>query len=606
MNYKLLAFTFFTCFLGRLNAQTVNTQFGPIQGSQVGSTYQFLGIPFAKPPVGPLRWTAPQTPNSWTSTLNTTAFAPVCPQKHFDQGDTVGTVIGNEDCLYLNVWTPQTGASNKAVMVFIHGGGNQQGGTSEVSGGTTLYNGKNLSERGDVVVVTIQYRLGALGFLAHPGLNAENTSNLSGNYAVMDQILALQWVQNNIAAFGGDPNNVMIFGESAGGVNVGNLLFATNTTGLFHKACIQSASPVIKNFNTGLSEGQTWVNQFVSTGTDVQKITALRALTADSLLHFETSPLEGGMVQMNWQPVVDGQLFTNYPIPLVQSGNYNKVPLMIGSNSEEMSLSAPPTVTPGMVTLLRTMTVPSALQSTAASLYPSGSDNTQARISYVNLLTDMQFTATTRRVARCVSQNQNEPVFRYFFTFKHTIPQLQPFGSYHGMELFYVFNNWENATLGSGMLFKPADDSTQQNILSYWTNFAKTGNPNGTGLVNWPVYQSATDCYLEIKASPYGSNCGLRTAQSNLWDNAVNFSGCTSSLGIDENEAQAIIIYPNPTNKEITIEMETPDKVVVWSTTGIRMAETSSSNFHIIETESWAPGIYLVKTNGKTLRFVKR
>jgi hypothetical protein len=139
------------------------------------------------------------------------------------------------------------------------------------------------------------------------------------------------------------------------------------------------------------------------------------------------------------------------------------------------------------------------------------------------LLTDGQFTATTRRVARCISQNQTEPVYSYFFSHKHTVAALTPYGSYHGMELFYVFNNWENATLGTGPLFKAQDDSVQKAMLAYWTNFAKTGNPNASGLVNWPQYQSAPDCYLEIKATPDGSACGLRTAKSDFWDAVSSF-----------------------------------------------------------------------------------
>jgi len=232
----------------RTYSQVVNTQFGQIQGTLNGNVYQFLGIPFAKPPIDSLRWKAPRLPDGWNDILPTTAFAPMCPQKNFAQGDTTSTIMGSEDCLYLNVWTPQLGAGNKAVMVFIHGGGNQQGGASETAGGTQLYFGKNLSERGDVVVVTIQYRLGALGYLVHGGLEAENGNNVSGNYGVLDQILALKWVQNNISNFGGDPSNVMIFGESAGGVNVGNLLTTPMAKGLFQRACIQSAAPVINPY----------------------------------------------------------------------------------------------------------------------------------------------------------------------------------------------------------------------------------------------------------------------------------------------------------------------------------------------------------------------
>lgn len=577
-----------------LSAQTVSTQFGPIQGSLNGSIHQFLGIPFAKPPVGALRWAPPQNPNSWTSTLLTNSFAPVCPQKTFAQGGTTYTLSGNEDCLYLNVWTPQLNTANLPVLVFIHGGGNQQGGASETGAGTQMYVGKNMAERGNAVIVTIQYRLGPLGFLVHPGLEPENANNVSGNYAAMDQLLALNWVHNNISNFGGDPNKVMIFGESAGGVNVGNLLTTPLAAGLFQKACIQSASPVIGNYNSAKSKGIAYVDSFTNTGNDVQKIAYMRSLPADTIIKYETPPLSGGAVQMNWQSVVDNQIFTDYPYQQFQSGNFNKVPVMLGSNSEEMSLSAPQNVTPIMVTALINATTPASLQAQATSLYPPGTNTTQARQSYVGILTDAQFTATTRRVAQCISANQSEPVWRYFFTHKHTVPQLASFGSYHGMELFYVFNNWENATLGSGPFFKPQDDSVQNAMLAYWINFANTGNPNNPGLVTWPQYNGASDCYLEIKATPNGTQCGLRTTQSNLWDNAIGYVPCMVTVNIKETESSGIFIYPNPSGNIIHIELEnkTPFSLQLTDYTGKTLY--NSDNEDKIDLSNFASGLYFL------------
>lgn len=578
-----------------LSAQTVSTQFGPIQGSLNGSVHQFLGIPFAKPPVGTLRWSPPQNPAVWTNTLLTTSFAPVCPQKSFAQGGTTYTLSGNEDCLYLNVWTPQLNTANLPVLVFIHGGGNQQGGASETSAGTQLYFGKNMAERGNAVIVTIQYRLGPLGFLVHPGLEPENANNVSGNYAAMDQILALNWVHNNIGYFGGDPAKVMIFGESAGGVNVGNLLTTSLAAGLFQRACIESASPVIGNYNSAKTKGVAYVDSFTTTGTDVQKIAYMRGLPADTLIKYETPPLSGGAVQMNWQSVVDNQVFTDYPYQKFQSGNFNKVPVMIGSNSEEMSLSAPQTVTPIMVTALINATTPASLQAQATTLYPPGTTTTQARQSYVGILTDAQFTATTRRVAQCISANQTEPVWRYFFTHKHTVPQLANLGSYHGMELFYVFNTWENATLGSGSFFKPQDDSVQNAMLAYWVNFANTGNPNGSTLVTWPQYNGASDCYLEIKATPNGSQCGLRTTQSNLWDNAVGYVPCMVTVNVKETEKPGIAVFPNPAKDLIHIKPEDPA-----SPLRIELFDYSGKSLHVYENTDqldltgYASGLYFL------------
>lgn len=580
--------------VGAIQAQTVSTQFGSIQGAQNGNVIQFLGIPYAKPPFNNLRWKAPENPANWTNTLATTSFAPVCPQKVFQQGDTTSTIVGNEDCLYLNVWTPQVGAGNRPVLVFIHGGGNQQGSANEVNGGTQMYFGKNMAERGDAVIVTIQYRLGPLGFLVHPGLEPENANGTAGNYAVLDQILALKWVQNNIANFGGDPTKVMIFGESAGGINVGNLLTTPLAAGLFQRACIQSAMPVVNTYSDSKTKGINYVADFTTTGNDVQKIAYMRSLPSDSLVKYETSPLSGGAVQLAWQPVIDNLVFSNYPLQTIQSGVYNKVPLIIGSNADEMSLSAPQTVLPAMVTALINASVPAANQATATALYPPGSNTTQAKQSYIGLLTDSQFTATTRRTAQCVSQNQTEPVWRYFFSHKHTLAALANYGSYHGMELFYVFNNWENATAGSGILFKPADDSVQVNMLNYWINFAKTGNPNGTDLVAWPQYNAASDCYLEIKATPNGSQCGLRTAQSDLWDDVVNFVPCTSSLSLEEFENKDFKIYPNPMQNILHIDSKSADfKVEIFDFTGKNIFK--STNAKSVDFGNFSSGIYLIQ-----------
>ncbi len=602
MNRKIILQTilFASSFLS-LQAQTVNTQFGQIQGTLNGNVYQFLGIPFAKPPVDALRWKAPQNPASWAGVLSTTSFAPVCTQKSFEQGDTSYTIQGSEDCLYLNVWTPQVGPGARPVLVFIHGGGNQQGGASQVQGGTQMFFGKNMAARGNAVVVTIQYRLGPLGFLVHPGLEAENLNGNAGNYAVLDQLLALTWIKNNIANFGGDPTKVMIFGESAGGVNVGNLLTTPLAAGLFQRACIQSAAPVISSYNDAKNKGVAFVDGFINTGNAVQKIAYMRSLPGDSLVKSLSSPLSGGAVQMNWQPVVDNVVFSEFPFQSFQSDHFNQVPLMIGSNAEEMSLSAPQTVLPVMVTALINSYVPPAYQAQALQLYPPGANNTQARQSLVGILTDAQFTATTRRTAQCVSQNQTEPVWRYFFTHKHTIPALATFGSYHGMELFYVFNNWENATLGSGILFKPQDDSVQQVMLNYWVNFANTGNPNGAGLANWPEYQSAGDCYLNIKATPTGTNCGLRTAQSDLWDDASGFTGCSGSVGTQAviNET-GLLVYPNPTDGWINLQVLLPNEplsICLYDAMGRRLI--SAINSLQVDLSPFPAGIYLLTMEQK-------
>ena len=560
-------FLLFTTLLVMLEtrAQEVNINSGPIRGKMNGSIYEFLGIPFATPPVGELRWKAPQEPAGWEQILNTTDFSPVCPQKRYEQGDTTAVLEGDEDCLYLNVWSPQLDAGDLPVMVFIHGGGNQQGGASQEAGGTVMYHGKNLAERGNVVVVTIQYRLGPLGFLVHPGLDAENEDGISGNYGILDQILALKWVQKNISLFGGDPGKVMIFGESAGGVDVGDLLVSPLAAGLFSRAVIQSAAPVVSLYSDAKSQGVDFVDWYEPTGTNTEKIAAMRNIPADSLVMSIESPIQGGLVKSEWHPALDGVVFTDSPMTKVQSGNYNKVPVIIGSNADEMSVSAPVVVTPAMLNLLVQTLIPAQYRAQVLALYPPGETNEQAWESYVGILTDSQFSLPVRRTAQCLSLNQDEPVWRYFLTYKHTLALLEKYGSYHGMELLYQFNNWENTLLGSGIFFQPQDDSLQNVLLNYWVNFAQTGNPNGDGLENWPQYTASGDCYLEINATPIGSYCGIRKEKLNLWEEIAGFSGCVSTgyqqLSIEDdirlfpNPAQNIVYYQRTVNQNIQISV---------------------------------------------------
>jgi para-nitrobenzyl esterase len=608
---KLLAIIFAVIFnLASFAQPIVITKFGLIKGNNNGDVLEFLGVPFAKPPLDSLRWKPPQDPDNWNDTLLCQSFKPGCIQKDFQQGSTSYTVKGSEDCLYLNIWTPDPTAS-LPVMVFIHGGGNQQGAAADTSGGTEIYNGKNLSSRGNVVVVTIDYRLGPFGFLVNPGLETENNKHISGNYALMDQIKALQWVHNNISFFGGDTSRVMIFGESAGGLDIGDLLLSPLAAGLFQRACIESAVPSVAAYDSAKAYGIQFVDQFISTGSDSEKISYMRSLPADSLIKYITNALAGGIVRSPWRPVIDNYVITGTPQQVFTSGNFNKVPLLIGSNADEMSLSAPQTVYPFMVTALIKNSVPPSDTSEGLTLYPPGSTNSEARDSYVQILTDAQFTATVRRTARWVGDNQTQPVWRYFLTYTQS-GILSSAGSYHGIELFYVFNNWENAPLGTGPLFTAQDDSMQMNMLAYWVNFAATGNPNGQALVQWPQYVSSTDPYLEMNATPIGTQIGVRTVKCDFWDQAEGFV-----TGIENNNNSTLpgnfILfqnYPNPFNPTTIIRFEIPRESIVTIKlydllgreikTLVNEEKTAGSYSYIFDGSSLSSGIYFYRiTAGK-------
>jgi para-nitrobenzyl esterase len=588
---------FFSIFNSTIWSQDVITEYGIVKGEKKDNVFKFLGIPFAKPPIGNLRWKPTQAPQTWTGVKAANQFAPVCPQKMIRSNNT--EVVGSEDCLYLNIWSPQIGAAKKAVMVFIHGGGNQVGGASTEQGGTQFYDGTNIASRGDVVVVTIQYRLGALGFLVHPGLDALSSTGTSGNYAVLDQIQALKWIKSNIAAFGGDPDRIMVYGESAGGVNTGNLLITDAAKGLFNRATIQSAVPVLSPYTIAKSEGISFVNHFKSQGTDKEKIEYLYTLPADSMVSQDTDPVAGGVEQQGWSPVLDNYLFNQQPKEKFQSGTYNKMPIMIGTNADEMSLNAPQTVTPAQMNLLIN-TLPVGNRNRAAQLYPPGPTNDEAKASYIAFLTDAQFTSTVRRIAQCASLSQSQPVYRYLFSHIHTINALKPFGSYHGMELFYVFNTWENATLGKGIFFKDEDDKVQQYMLAYWTNFAKTGNPNSGSNPTWLPYTAIADNYLDIKASPVMKE-KLRLEKCEFWNEVINFTPCMT-VGTEDDVLDDVTVYPNPVTDDLIISNDEPFNFSLTNLDGILLISNQNAQAYTKLSMADLPtGLYIVsiESSGK-------
>src|SRR4051812_15983551 len=312
-------------------AGLVVTAFGPVQGTSENDTWAYRGIPFAAPPVGALRWQPPAAPSCWTAPLAASAFGNACVQL-----DGSGVVVGNEDCLTLNVWAPSsaTPASALPVLFFVHGGGNTQGGSGEERNGVFLYDGSLLAARTNSIVVTFNYRLGPMGWLAHSALAAESAMHVAGNYGTLDQIAALRFVAGSIAAFGGDPARVLLFGESAGAQDTCTLLTSPLAKGLFAAALMESGGCVATPAAAASSFADTLAQKAGCTAGDVAAcLRALDAATVEQLIP-ESADVAGAGVG-DYQPSIDGYVIPDNPQTRLAAGQHNHVPFVVGSNANE-------------------------------------------------------------------------------------------------------------------------------------------------------------------------------------------------------------------------------------------------------------------------------
>lgn len=458
---------------------------GSIRGMKVNALTVFRGVPFAAPPVGDLRWKAPQPVTPWEGVKQTTEFAP----SPYQPGEPPAGK--SEDCLYLNVWTPaKSPAEQLPVMVWIYGGGFSFGSTAE-----PVATGKHLAGKG-VVVVSMAYRVGKLGFLAHPELSAENPENVSGNYGLLDQIAGLRWVQKNISSFGGDPDKVTIFGESAGGIAVSMLCASPLAEGLFRGAISQSGGSFgpalpenhpgenMQPLRTAEEEGKAFLTE-----AGVTSITELRQLDVEKL------PIKPGMGGA-W-PIVDGYVIPDNQYTLYKQGRFNDVPVLIGYNSDEgaffMRASSPEDYAASVNgrfgkyadTLLRT--------------YPvvDGKVGRPAR----NLMRDAAFGWHTWTWARLQAQTGSGKVFLYYFDQHPDYPadsQQHDLGSSHGQDIPYVFMTLDSTSTQ----LTTADFELSETMSDYWTNFVKFGNPNGEDLPQWPVFHNKDRQLMYLDENP--------------------------------------------------------------------------------------------------------
>jgi para-nitrobenzyl esterase len=483
---------------------------GLIAGEVQGELRVFKGIPYAAPSVGPRRWKPPQPVPPWDGVRACTAFGPACPQP--ERGRLVGDPgPQNEDCLHLNVWTAAKDAAAKLpAMVWIHGGGFTVG-----AGSMAVYDGAALARQG-VVLVTINYRLGPLGFFAHPLLSKESEQGVSGNYGLLDQVAALRWVQDNIAAFGGNPACVTIFGESAGSASVCRLLVSPLAQGLFHRAIAQSGGAHGQNRHLR----KTWygLEPMEHVGERLAKalgcdqaadpLAALRAKTAQELL--EASKPAVGLFSpgLKFGPVVDGWVLPDDPAALFAAGKQHAVPLLLGSNADEgtLFLANLPTRPFGYRLLLRQRFGEDA--AALERLFPAdGPEDVAGALN--RLTTVVAFAAPARSLARAMAAKPSK-AYLYQFTRVPPIEAAKRLGAFHGLEIAYVFGN-----LRPGAGWADHDPQLSRTMSACWVQFAAIGDPNREGLPRWPAYEPAADSHLEfgdkieVKSGLYREACDL-------------------------------------------------------------------------------------------------
>jgi len=482
---------------------------GMVAGEVDGMTRRFLGIPYAAPPTGARRWLPPESPQPWDTPLDATEFSAACPQL----GSTTSPESSeNEDCLYLNVWTPDPAPSGPLpVMIWFHGGSNVTGSTGDdipfVDPRTLFYNGRGLVEEANVVVVTANYRLGVMGFFAHEALSAESADGVSGNQGLLDQRMVMQWVADNIAAFGGDPDNITIFGESAGAFDVCFHMVSPGSQGLFDRALGESGACTTALPSRSEAEAEANVFTEAMGCADAADVAAcLRAVPVADLL--TEAPVDGaiddppggefysgGTSRWEFQPVVDGVVIPDQPRALFDSGDIADVPYLLGSNADEGTLfhvlqREVTTESEYLAALERRLGPTVAAQ--VAEVYPvSDFDTPQDALERVT--GDAGLVCPVRDTAKRAAAAGLD-VFLYNFNRPIPVPALQALGlgATHGAEIAYVFGSVGPDLVGA------EDLALSATMRRYWGRFAAAGDPNGGSDLAWPMFSADSDIRLNF------------------------------------------------------------------------------------------------------------
>ncbi len=494
MRTALLAIAIAAAPVSLAAAPIAKVEQGVLQGATEDGLTVYRGIPFAAPPVGDLRWRPPQPAVPWDGVRTAEKFAPQCVQAMGGPPDGQQPPQ-SEDCLYLNVWTPAKEASDRIpVLVWIYGGGFNAGATS-----VPTYSGEKLAQKG-VVLVSIAYRVGPIGFLAHPGLSAESPHHVSGNYGLLDMIAGLQWIQKNIAAFGGDPSKVTIFGESAGGIAVSMLCASPLAKGLFQGAISESGG----SFGPPRPAGMPGENmkplavaerngEAIAKAAGAGSIAELRERTAEKVIAEARS--QRGIA---W-PIVDGWVIPDDQYKLYEAKQFNDTPILVGYNSDEGASFSPPHSPQEYIGATH-----KRYGDFAGSLlkaYPAG-ETTVAKTAR-DLTRDATFGWHTWSWARMESKYGTSRVFYFCFDQHPDYPPDSPragYGAPHGRDVPYVFEHLNEL---HGEQPTAADFAISDAMATYWTNFAKYGDPNGKGVPNWPAFNEQNPALMYFSGTPH-------------------------------------------------------------------------------------------------------